>query len=287
MEIQLRPATPVDAPACGRIVYEAFKGISECHHFRPDFASAEIATELVQSFIESEMVYGIVAEGDGEIVGSNFLWEYDPIRAVGPITVNPRFQGHGVGRRLMQAVIERGRDAAGVRLLQDTFNTTSLSLYASLGFDVKEPVVIIEGRLKGKVAQGFEVRPLRDEDHAACTELCRRVHGFERTNELKNTPPVLTPFVALREGRLTAYGSALTFWALNHAVAETDEDMQALLTGASLASAEPLSFILPSRQAALFRWCLNQGLRVIKPMTLMAMGQYQQPQGCYLPSVGY
>jgi GNAT superfamily N-acetyltransferase len=287
MEIQLRPITPVDAPSCGRIVYEAFKGIAERHHFRPDFASVEIATGLVQSFIESEMVFGVVAEGDTEIVGSNFLWEFDPIRAVGPITVDPRFQGHGVGRRLMQAVIERGRDATGVRLLQDTFNTTSLSLYASLGFDVKEPVVIIEGRLGGKVAPGFEVRPMRDEDHAACAELCRRVHGFERINELKNTPPVLTPFVALREGRVTAYGSALTFWALNHAVAESEEDMRALLTGASLASAEPLSFILPTRQAALFRWCLQQGLRVIKPMTLMAMGQYQNPQGCYLPSVGY
>ena len=287
MEIRLRPVTPADAPACGRIVYEAFKGIAERHHFRPDFASAEIATGLVQSFIESEMVFGVVAEGDDVIVGSNFLWEFDPIRAVGPITVDPRFQGGGVGRRLMQAVIERGRDAAGVRLLQDTFNTTSLSLYTSLGFDVKEPVLIIEGRLAGEVAPGFEVRPLREEDHAACAELCRRVHGFERTNELKNTPPVLTSFAALREGRLTAYGSALTFWALNHAVSESEEDMRALLTGVSLASAEPLSFILPSRQSNLFRWCLQQGLRVIKPMTLMAMGRYQRPQGCYLPSVGY
>jgi hypothetical protein len=33
----------------------------------------------------------------------------------------------------MQAVLDRGAGALGIRLLQDAFNTGSLSLYASLG----------------------------------------------------------------------------------------------------------------------------------------------------------
>ena len=41
------------------------------------------------------------------------------------------------------------------------------------------------------------------------------------------------------------------------------------------------------RQAGLFPWCLAGGLRVVKPMTLMTMGAYAEPRGCYLPSVGY
>jgi hypothetical protein len=100
---------------------------------------------------------------------------------------------------------------------------------------------------------------------------------------------MLTPVVALRAGRLTAYASGPTFWALNYAVAETDEDMQALLAGAVTVSggASPLSFLLPTRQTNLFRWCLRNGLRAVKPMTLMTMGQYQEPRGSYLPSVGY
>jgi hypothetical protein len=105
---------------------------------------------------------------------------------------------------------------------------------------------------------------------------------------LKQTPPFLTSFVALRDGRLTAYASAPNFWPLNHAVAETEEDMQLLLLGAGNHSpGQPISFLLPTRQASLFRWCLKQGMRVIKPMTLMTMGEYQEPRTCYLPSVGY
>jgi len=47
---------------------------------------------------------------------------------------------------------------------------------------------------------------------------------------------------------------------------------------------QPLSFLLPIRQAALFRWALAAGLRAIKPMTLMTIGEYREPLGSYVPS---
>ena len=171
--------------------------------------------------------------------------------------------------------------------MQDSYNAASLSLYASLGFDVKEPLALIEGSVAGGVPGGFEVRPMRDEDLGAVNELCRRVHGFDRAGELQSLAPVLNPFVAVRGGQVTAYASMPNFWALGHAVAEEDRDMQALLAGASAQSGAPLSFLFPTRQAALFRWCLGQGLRVVKTMTLMAMGEYVEPRGSFITSVGY
>ena len=288
MSIQIREMKPEDAEKCGGIVYEAFKNIAEKHNFRPDFPTPEAGIELTQSFVASTQVFSIVAERDGEIIGSNHLWEYDAIRAVGPITVDPGAQAKGAGRMLMEAVIERGKGSAGIRLVQDSFNAASLSLYASLGFEVKEPLVLIEGELKGDVPSNTTVRALKEEDYEGCAELCRKAHGFDRVNEVKNTPPFLTSFVALRDGRVTAYASAPHFWALNHAVAETEEDMYAVLLGTgNLVPDEPISFLLPTRQSAFFRWCLQQGMRVIKPMTLMTMGEYQEPRSCYLPSVGY
>ena len=287
MNIRIRPATPEDAEACGRIIYEAFKGIAERHSFRPDFPSADAGMQLAHLFINDPKVFGVVAESEGRVIGSNFLSEWDAIRAVGPITIDPNLQARGVGRQLMEAVIERGRGAAGLRLVQDSFNSASLSLYASLGFKVKEPLALIEGRVNGDIPAGFEVRPMKDEDLGAVTELCLRVHGFGRTGELKNLAPALTPFVALREGRVVAYTSAPGFWSLNHAVAEGEEDMKALLTGAGAASGGPLSFLLPTRQAGHFRWLLSKGMRVVKTMTLMATGEYREPRGSYLPSVLY
>ncbi len=288
MSVQIRAMRQEDVETSGRICYEAFKNISERHNFRPDFPSVEVATQLSQALYASPQVFSIVAEDGGQVVGSNHLWEYDEIRAVGPITIDPHAQAKGTGRKLMEAVIERGKSARGVRLVQDSFNAASLSLYSSLGFDVKEPLVLIEGAPRGDLPAGTEVRPIREEDYDACGALCQKTHGFERTGELKNTPPFLTSFVAVRGGRVTAYSSAPHFWALNHAVAESEEDMRAVLTGAAnLSDGQPLSLLLPTRQTDLFRWCLKQGMRVVKPMTLMAMGEYHEPRGCYLPSVGY
>jgi hypothetical protein len=37
----------------------------------------------------------------------------------------------------------------------------------------------------------------------------------------------------------------------------------------------------------MLRWCLNNGLRIVQPMTLMSKGFYNQPAGAFLPSVLY
>jgi len=176
-----------------------------------------------------------------------------------------------------------------MRLFQDSFNMQSLSLYASLGFEVKEPAVVISGTPRSGPAAGIEVRPLEESDLEQCESLCLTVHGFERTNELRDAIqiPVFSPFVALREGRIVAYATTLTSFPAAYAVAETEDDMRALITGALAASDEPASFLLPTRQAGLLRWCLSEGLRAVKPMTYMSIGEYRQPDGCWIPSVLY
>jgi predicted N-acetyltransferase YhbS len=287
MTPELRPATPADAEACGRIIFEAFKAIADRHGFPRDFPSVEAGTQLATTFIAAPSIYGLVAELNGRIVGSNFMAEGDPIRGIGPITVDPAVQGSGVGRRLMEGALERAGDAMGVRLVQDAFNTRSMALYASLGFDVREPLLLMQGTPRSGPDLGSTVRPMTDEDVGACTDLCTAVHGIGRSHELQEALRVFTPFVVEREGRITGYLSAATFWLMNHGVAETEQDMRALLAGAGAMSAEPLSLLLPTRQANLFRWCLHQGMQAIKPMTLMTIGHYQEPSGCYFPSVLY
>jgi GNAT superfamily N-acetyltransferase len=278
---------PDDAEPCGRIIHDAFRSVAERHNARPDFPSVEMAVGLARSFAADPQVFGVVAEAGGEVVGSNFLWEYDTVRAVGPVTVAPRLQSHGIGRALMHAVIARGADAAGIRLVQDAANAQSLSLYASMGFDVREPLALMEGTLSATPAAGVEVRPLASRDVDGCAALGEVVHGFSRAGELRAVPPFLTSWVAVRDGRVVAYASAPHFWQMNQAVAEELADLQALLAGVAAAGDAPLSLLVPTRHAALFRWLLAHGLRVVKPMTLMVMGAYEEPRGAWLPSVGY
>jgi predicted N-acetyltransferase YhbS len=287
--MNLRPTELADRDECARIVYEAFGGLHDHHHFPRDFPTLEAAMELTSHFIAHPRIWGVIAEADGRILGSNFLDERGPIRGLGPISVDPGAQGQGVGRALMQAALDRAEGAAGVRLFQDSFNMQSLSLYASLGFEVKEPAVVISGRARSDPAAGIEVRALEERDLPECEDLCRRVHGFERRQELHDALqiPVLSPVVAVRDRRITAYATTLTFFPAAYGVAETEDDMRALIVGALAKGEQPASFLLPIRQAGFFRWCLTEGLRAVKPMTYMAIGEYRNPHGCWIPSVLY
>ncbi|HTV28291.1 MAG TPA: GNAT family N-acetyltransferase [Xanthobacteraceae bacterium] len=287
MTITVRNATLADAGICGRIIYEAFKTVADRHGFAPDFPSAAPAMEFAKVLTSHPSIFGIVAEVGGRVVGSNFLWERDSIRGVGPLTVEPGDQGHGIGRRLMAAVLTRARSAAGVRLVQDAFNTSSIALYASLGFVVREPLLLLQGVPKDQPVADAAVRPLTEADVGICDTIANRVHGNERGGELRDALRFLKPLVVERHGRVRGYLTMPSFWPANHAVAETDEDMQALILGAAALGREPLSMILPTRQSELFRWCLSEGFQVLKPLTLMTIGAYQEPRGAYFPSVIY
>ena len=288
-DIRIRPIEPADADEAARIVYEAFAGIHDHHRFARDFPTLDAAAGLTGTFIAHPAIHGVVAEIDGRVVGSNFLDERGPVRGVGPITVDPAAQGRGVGRRLMQAVIDRGAGSAGIRLLQDAFNVQSLSLYASLGFDVAEPIALISGRSRMAPVSAVEVRPLAEADVAEAERLHRRVHGFERTAELRDAiaAPGMTPTVAIRGDRIVAYATTLTFFPAAHAVAESDADALALIAGTLAAQDAPASFLVPTRQAQLFRSLLAMGLQVVKPMVYMTIGDYRPPSGAWIPTVLY
>jgi GNAT superfamily N-acetyltransferase len=283
--ITLHEAEPADVDICARILFDAFGGIHDHHRFPRDFPSVEAAAGMLAAWIPHPAVWGVVAEIDGRIVGSNFLDERDPIAGVGPITVDPRGQNAGVGRKLMEAVLERGKDAPGIRLVQDGFHMRSLALYTSLGFDVTTSCVVVSGIPEGSIHR-TEVRRLTENDIEECEALCMRVHGFTRTGALRDSLQVFAPQVAVRDGRIVAYATTLNFWPMAYGVAETEDDMKGLLLGAKETTGEALALLVPLR-SSLFPWCLAHGMRAVKPMNVMARGPYEEPRGSWFPSVLY
>ena len=285
MSIQIRRATERDIPEAGRIIYEAFGYIQDKHSFPRDFQSREIADGLAAAWISHPSIYSIIAEVDGKAVGFNAVDQRDEIGAPGPVVVDPKGMGKGVGRAMMHEVMDRAKGMKGMRLIQEAFNTVSMSLYASLGFEVKEPIAIMAGRARdAKAPQGL--RRMTETDLPACGELCARVHGLKRTNELRDALKMFEPQVLERGGRIVAYASSPPMWLINHTLAETQADLESLIEGLS-ATRDTVLLFVPSRQSALFRWCLSRGLRFIKPATLMTTGEYQDPRGAWTPSVLY
>jgi len=281
----IRRAKLEDAPACGRICYQAFHKISTDHNFPPDFPSAEAATGLLSSMFSDPGVYCVVAETEGRIAGSNCMDERGVIAGIGPITVDPGVQKRGAGRKLMDAVLERARERnfAGVRLVQAAFHNRSLSLYTTLGFNAKEPLSVMQGPEIGKRIEGHHVRAAQASDLEDCNSVCLQVHGHHRGGELADAIARGTARLVERDGRITGYTTQLAFFG--HAVAETNPDLEALIAAAE--SFGGPGILVPTRNSALFRWCLAHGLRVVQPMTLMATGLYNEPAGAFLPSILY
>ena len=281
--IAIRRATASDIEPCAEICYNAFTTINKHHNFPPDFPSASVAKELLAFMFSHPKCYCVVAEQGGKIIGSNCLDERTAIAGIGPITVDPSAQNSGAGRHLMLAVMDRvaAQKFSGMRLVQAAFHSRSMCLYAKLGFDIREPLVVMQGPPIERVAGAYTVRKATLADLDACDELCRRIHGHDRSGEMSDAINAGTAMLAERNGRLTACTSIIGFFGF--AVAESNSDLQALIAAAE-AFAGP-GFLLPTRNTELFRWCLHHGLRVVEPMTLMSSGLYNDPAGAFLPSI--
>lgn len=283
MHCNLRAGRPADAEVCAMICYEAFKTISSQHNFPPDFPSFEVAHDLFSSLLSRPNVYSVIAESEGRIVGSNFLWENAVIAGVGPLTIAPDVQNSSLGRLLMENVLERARQkrANGVRLVQAAYHNRSLALYAKLGFEVREPLANLQGPALRLGIPSYEVRAGHGSDTDACNHLCLKIHGHDRDQELRHAIEQGTATVVEHAGRITGYATFIGF--MGHAVGESNEDLKALI-GAADVFVGP-GFLLPTRNGELFRWCLQHGLRIVQPATLMSRGLYNQPSGAFLPSI--
>ena len=281
--ISLRPGRPEDASELGRICFEAFNSISSKHGYPCDFPSVEVAVEGLGKLLSNPKFYSVVAEHDGKVIGSNFLDERSTITGVGPITVDPTFQNRDAGRQLMLAVMKRSAEmgASGIRLVQSAYHTRSLALYTKLGFEPREPLSNMHGQPPRKEFPGRNVREAGAADLKECDALCESVHGHNRSGELQDSIRSGNALVVEHAGRITGYSTGLAFFA--HSVGETNEDIMALISAAD--SFGGPGILLPTRNGALLRWCLQNDLRINQQMTLMTIGMYNEPKGAYLPSI--
>ncbi|HEY6398330.1 MAG TPA: GNAT family N-acetyltransferase [Solirubrobacteraceae bacterium] len=281
----VREATPEDGDHCGRIFYDAFDSIATRHNLPIEPGSREFTRFMVGEMLANDGFVGLVADRGGELLGSAFVDQRTVIAGVGPVTIDPAAQDAGVGRALMEAVLqqEHDRGAVGVRLVQTAYHYRSLALYTKLGFVVREPLSVIQGTPPVLSVPGLGVRPAREHDLTTCNELCARVHGHDRGGELRDAIVAGTAHVVERPGGICGYASGFGYgW---HAVAETNEQLIALIGSAQAFLG--LGILVPTRNTELLHWCLAHGLKLVQQSTLMTIGLYNEPSGAWLPSITY
>jgi predicted N-acetyltransferase YhbS len=282
---QIRRATREDIDVLGDICYRAFCAIADQHNFPHEFPAPEAALGVVRSMISTVGFYGIVAELNGRVAGSNFMDERSTIAGIGPISVDPEVQNSGAGRAMMQHMLDRAaaNRVPGVRLVQTAFHNRSFSLYAKLGFEIREPLSVMIGTPIKESIPGYEVRAASDADVAACDRLHFAAHGHERGRELRDAIKAGSANVVEHLGRITGYATAIGYGG--YAVGESNNELKALIAAATeFAGCGPQ---IPSRNGELLRWCYSKGLRLMQLNTLMSVGLYNEPRFPFIPSILY
>ena len=293
MPLEIMPMRAEYFPELTRIFFEAFKDIQERHRFPVDLPNMEFARGFMEMFVGKRDVYGVAAVLDGKIVGSNFANIGDTVCGIGPITVDTSKQGRGIGRALMQHVVEWSLKNHGpmVRLVQEGFNMQSLSLYTSVGFTAVESLVMME--VQPAEHDDPTVRPLVLEDLGVCDNICQRIMKVSRRNELAfmieyGVRTGFVPYGRFLSGTLLAY---IIPGCYGHGVGESSEDLLATVVHAARqVPPRGHQLLMPIRNGELFRQALKLGMRCLKPLTLMALGPYERPATvgvAWTPSLEY
>lgn len=280
---QIRPARADDLAACGQVMYDAFRGIATKHNFPPDFPNAEAAGGLLAMLFEAPGMSAAVAEEAGRIVGSIFVSRRSVVGGISALTVEPGAQDRSIGRQLMRhgMALLAAQGHTRQQLVQSGYHNRSLALYAKLGFVATELLSNVAGGPVRAKIPGRAVRPAREADAAACNALCREVHGFDRAGELANAIAQGMARVVESDGTITGYTTGIGF--IGHGAGRGNDDIKALI-----ASAEEFvgpGILIPTGNGELFRWCLESGLRVMQPMTLMDTAPSGPANGAYWPAV--
>ena len=135
----LRAMTPADKHEVGELIYCSINTWYRNHGCPPIFQGGpRVAEVFYDVYEELDPGFNVVAENPetGRLMGSCFYHPRQHHVSLGIMTVHPNYAGMGVGRALLQHIMDF-TDAGGypaLRLTQSAINVDSFSLYNKAGF---------------------------------------------------------------------------------------------------------------------------------------------------------
>jgi len=138
MTIAVRPAAEADLPAVRQVLMETW------HATYDAVFGADMVTEITGRWHSLDALRGqlnkagtafLVAERDGALVATLYASPgCDGVLMLERLYVLPAMQGHGVGRALWRAMLDRFAGARSVRLEVHPANGPAIAFYRRLGF---------------------------------------------------------------------------------------------------------------------------------------------------------
>lgn len=171
---------------------------------------------------------GFVAEDDGTVIGTALCWKFGADRGtLGLVIVSPDEQGRGIGRKLMELVLEELDKR--VTFLHAT--VAGKPLYEKLGFVSCGGLTQHQGTL-GSVAAvappaGEQLRAATPADIPLLIELASRASGFDRSATIPALLEFAQAVVLERDGEVLGFSLFRPFgrgYAIGPVVAQHSSD---------------------------------------------------------------
>ena len=124
----------------------------------------------------------VTKDEDGTLQGVALWWAFEPAAArLGLVMVNPEAQGRGIGRRLVEQVL----DDTGTRSVKLLATEAGKPLYDKLGFTTIGACRQYQGTYEGRPQADADIRPATPDDMPAILALDRTTFGAGRTETLQ------------------------------------------------------------------------------------------------------
>lgn len=215
----------------------------------------------------------VIESVEGTLLGTLLWWEFgQTLATLGLIVVDRRYQGQGLGRRLM----EFAREELGRRTLRLVSTEAGYSLYQRFGFDPVIPVEQRQATLAGVAAlplgPGEEIRQPKSSEAELICRLDRQAFGADRQHLVRELLDRGECLVLERSGRLN--GLAIIRESgrgsvVGPVVAPGQSEAKVLLSHL-LAGRDIFCRIdVPRKAGALATWLNEIGLPVVDQVTAM------------------
>ncbi|HEX7912788.1 MAG TPA: GNAT family N-acetyltransferase [Paraburkholderia sp.] len=166
----------------------------------------------------ADLATGFVAEDSGVVIGTALCWKFGTDRAsLGHVIVSSGHQGRGIGRKLMEAVLEE----LGPRITFLHATPAGQPLYEKLGFNVCGSLEQYQGTvskpLPVALLDGERLRPATSADFPDLMALASRASGLERDGILSALLKLGESVVLEREGEIVGF-SVLRRFGRGHVI---------------------------------------------------------------------
>lgn len=225
---------------------------------------------------------GFVAEENGALVGIALCWVYGQAHAsLGMIIVSPEQQGKGIGRVLMNLLLEK----LGDRSILLNATAAGQPLYEKLGFMPIGNTHQHQGMMRPLVATplgtGERIRPILASDTKPLAELAARAVGMPRTEVMTQLLSVADSAVVIEaDGELTGFSVMRRFGRghqIGPVVAANTECAKALIAHWATAYAGSFVRVDVTAESGLSPWLAELGLAQVDTVVVMVRGDMPAP----------